>query len=152
MNQYDRITSLIWLGLAVCICVESVRLPLGSFQDPGPGFLPLLCGLILAGLSLICFKAAGTAEPVDENASWYSRERWKSVVWVLLALFAYVVAMESLGFLLTTFLFLAFLFRFGMEPMSWMWAAGGSAAASLCCYGIFELWLQTQLPKGILGF
>lgn len=152
MKKYDRITSVVWLGFAVYICVESVRLPLGSFHDPGPGFLPLLVGLILAGLSVICFKTSRTAEPAEEKASWYSQERWKNLIWILLALFAYALALDQLGFLVSTFLFLTFLFRFGMEPQKWHWAIGGSVIASLSCYVVFELWLQTQLPKGILGF
>jgi putative tricarboxylic transport membrane protein len=152
MKKYDRITSVVWLGFAVYICAESVRLPLGSFHDPGPGFLPLLVGLILAGLSIICFQTGRTAERKDEKASWYSRERWKNLIWILLALFAYAVALDNLGFLVSTFLFLSVLFRVGMEPQKWYWAIGGSAIASVSCYVVFELWLRTQLPKGILGF
>ncbi len=152
MNKHGRITALVWLGFAVCICVESIRLPLGSFHDPGPGFLPLLVGLALAALSLISFRQAGRAGAADSRSSWFSPEKWKNLVWVLLALFAYVAVLSSLGFLLSTFLFLTFLFRAGVEPIGWRWSVGGSVAASLACYVVFELWLQTQLPKGILGF
>ena len=48
MNQYDRMSSGFWLLFSGYICVESFRLPLGSFRDPGPGFLPLLVGILLA--------------------------------------------------------------------------------------------------------
>ena len=152
MKKYDRITSLVWLGFAGYICFESIRLPLGSLRDPGPGFLPLLVGLILAGLSVVCFRRAQTAESEDQKGSWYSQERWKNLIWVLLALFAYALTLDPLGFLLSTFLFLSFLFRVGMGPKKWFWSIGGSLIASLSCYVVFELWLRTQLPKGILGF
>jgi putative tricarboxylic transport membrane protein len=152
MKKYDRITSVVWLGFAVYICVESIRLPLGSFHDPGPGFLPLLVGIILAGLSVVCFQRAQTVELKGQGESWYSQERWKNLIWVLLTLFAYALTLDHLGFLIGTFLFLAFLFRLGMGPQKWFWAIGGSLMASLSCYAVFELWLQTQLPKGILGF
>ena len=152
MGKYDRISSMVWLGFAIYIGIESFRLPLGSFRDPGPGFLPLLIGLILAGLSVVCFIQARTAESMERKGSWYSRERWKNLVWILLALFSYALVLDILGFLVSTFLLLIFLFRFGMEPQKWFWAIGGSVVASLSCYVVFELWLRTQLPKGILGF
>jgi hypothetical protein len=43
------------------------------------------------------------------------------------------------------------LFRF-VEPQKWVVAVGGSALASIASYVVFELWLKTQLPRGILGF
>jgi len=152
MKKYDQTSSLVWLGLALLICVESFRLPLGSIHDPGPGFLPLLVGVLLAGLSVICFLQARKGPSAEPKGSWYSTERWKNLVWVLLALLAYAVVLDSLGFLISTFLLLIVLFRFGMEPQRWAWAIGGSVIASLSCYVVFELWLRTQLPKGILGF
>ena len=152
MKKYDQTSSLVWLGFALLICVESFRLPLGSIHDPGPGFLPLLVGVLLAGLSVICFLQARKGPSAEPKGSWYSTERWKNLVWVLLALLAYAVALDSLGFLISTFLLLIVLFRFGMEPQRWAWAIGGSVIASLSCYAVFELWLRTQLPKGILGF
>jgi putative tricarboxylic transport membrane protein len=152
MKRYDQISSLIWLVFAIYICVESIRLPLGSWRDPGPGFLPLFVGLILASLSIVCFIQARTADSTDQKASWYSREKWKNLIWILLALLAYALVLDYLGFLVTTFLLLIFLFRFGMEPQRWFWAIGGSGIASVSCYVVFELWLRTQLPKGILGF
>jgi putative tricarboxylic transport membrane protein len=152
MKKYDRTSSLVWLGLAIFICVESFRLPLGSIHDPGPGFLPLLVGVLLAGLSVICFLQARGGPSAEPSGPWYSAERWKSLVWILLALLVYALVLDYLGFLLSTFLLLVVLFRFGMEPQRWVWAVGGGVLASVSCYAVFELWLRTQLPKGILGF
>jgi putative tricarboxylic transport membrane protein len=152
MKIYDQISSSIWFFLAIYTCVQSIQLPLGSWRDPGPGFLPLLVGLILASLSIICFLQARMAESGDQKASGYPGERWKNLIWVLLALLAYALVLDPLGFLMSTFLLLVFLFRFGMEPQKWLWAIGGSGIASVSCYVVFELWLRTQLPRGILGF
>ncbi len=152
MKNPDRKSSLIWLAFAGLICVESLRLPLGSLNEPGPGFLPLLVGVLLAGLSVICFVQAGRGLAKQGEVAWYSRERWKSLIWVLLSLLIYAGILDFLGFVLSTFLLLVFLFRFGITPQRWTWAIGGGAVASLSCYAVFELWLRTQLPKGILGF
>ncbi len=153
MKRYDRTSSLVWLAFAIYICIESSRLSFGSFHSPGPGFLPLLVGLLLGIFSIIVFlQATLSGKPQESIPSWYPQERWIKLIWVLVALFAYAICLEILGFLISTFLLLAFLFRFGTEPKRWVVAIGGSALASLSSYAVFELWLRTQLPKGILGF
>ena len=146
-------SSLVWLILAICICIESSRLSFGSFHNPGPGFLPLLVGLILGIFSLIVFlQATLSGKPQESLPPWYPKERWRKLIWVLIALFSYAVCLETLGFLISTFLLLVFLFRYGMEPKRWVVAIGASAMASFSSYAVFELWLRTQLPRGIFGF
>jgi hypothetical protein len=153
MKRYDQISSLVWLILAICICIESSRLSFGSFHNPGPGFLPLLVGLILGIFSLIVFlQATLSGKPQESLPPWYPKERWRKLIWVLIALFSYAVCLETLGFLISTFLLLVFLFRYGMEPKRWVVAIGASAMASFSSYAVFELWLRTQLPRGIFGF
>ncbi len=151
MKSLDRTSSLVWLFLAIYICVESVRLPLGSWRDPGPGFFPLGTGILLGILCLVCYFQAPQKKSEEAREPWYPKERWKSLIMILAVLFAYAVFLEILGFLLLTFLLLVFLFR-AIEPQKWVVAIGGSALASLICYAVFELWLKTQLPKGILAF
>jgi hypothetical protein len=153
MKRYDQMSSLVWLILAICICIESSRLSFGSFHNPGPGFLPLLVGLILGIFSLIVFlQATLSGKPQESLPPWYPKERWRKLIWVLIALFSYAVCLETLGFLISTFLLLVFLFRYGMEPKRWVVAIGASAMASFSSYAVFELWLRTQLPRGIFGF
>jgi len=150
MKKYDQMSSLVWLLFALYICLESIRLPLGSWRDPGAGFLPLGSGIFLGFLSIVSYLQAHLSRSEDVRDSWYSKERWKNLILVLAALLAYAIFLEILGFLLGTFLLLIFLFR-GIEPQRWAVAIGGSALASFLSYAVFELWLRTQLPKGILG-
>jgi putative tricarboxylic transport membrane protein len=153
MKRYDQMSGLVWLIFAIYICIESSRLSFGSFHNPGPGFLPLLVGLLLGIFSIIVFlQATLSGKPQESLPPWYPQERWKKLIWVLVALFAYAMCLETLGFLISTFLLLVFLFRAGIETQRWIWAIGGSAIASFSSYAVFELWLKTQLPKGFLGF
>jgi putative tricarboxylic transport membrane protein len=153
MRRYDQMSSLVWLVFALYICIESGRLSFGSFHNPGPGFLPLLVGIFLGIFSIIAFLQAFLSKETEEIVqSWYPKKRWKKLIWVLVAMFAYAFCLEILGFLVSTFLLLVFLFRAGMEPQRWLVAIGGSAIASFSSYAVFELWLKTQLPKGFLGF
>ena len=49
----DRMTSLVLLIVSCLIMIESVRLKIDQFQEPGPGFVPFFLGLALAILSVI---------------------------------------------------------------------------------------------------
>lgn len=153
MRRYDQMSSLVWLAFAIYICIESGRLSFGSFDRPGPGFLPLLVGLFLGVFSIAAFLRATLSRSVQENIPpWYPRQRWKKLIWVLGSLLAYAIFLETLGFLISTFLLLVFLFRYGMEPKRWAVAIGASGLASISTYAVFELWLRTHLPRGLLGF
>jgi hypothetical protein len=39
-----------------------------------------------------------------------------------------------------------------VKPQGWLVVAAGGILAALGTYGIFELWLKAQLPKGPWGF
>ena len=153
MRRYDQMSSLVWLVFAIYICIASSRLSFGSFDHPGPGFLPLLVGIFLGIFSIIAFLQAYLSKVTDETtSSWYPKERWKKLIGVLAVMFIYAFCLEILGFLVSTFLLLVSLFRYGMEPKRWVVAIGASGIASLSSYAVFELWLRTQLPRGIFGF
>jgi len=113
----------------------------------------LLVGIFLGIFSIVAFMQAHLSKVTDEaTSSWYPKERWKKLIGVLTVMFLYALFLEILGFLVSTFLLLVFLFRAGMESQRWSVAIGGSAIASFCSYAVFELWLKTQLPRGFLGF
>lgn len=139
------------MSLAVYICIESSRLPVGSWRDPGPGFFPLLSGIFLGFLSGLVFVRAFLHKKKELGETGYPKEKRKSFIFVLVVLFGYAFLLEIFGFLLSTFLLLIFLFR-GIEPQRWVVSIGGSALASVISYAVFQLWLKTQLPTGILGF
>jgi len=69
------------------------------------------------------------------------------MILTIIALLAYAVGMEYLGFLISTFLFIAFLLKF-IEPQRWSVVLLGSILTSGISYGVFELILKVQLPRG----
>jgi putative tricarboxylic transport membrane protein len=144
-------SSLVWLGLAVLICIGSLRLSLGSFQNPGPGFLPFIAGLVLGILSVIVYlqarRSAATA-PGTKQPLWTNPGGVKKIFLTSLALLAYGVGLNYLGFLISTFIFLAFLLRI-VERRRWGLVILESLLASGISYFIFELALQAELPRGI---
>lgn len=151
MNK-DQASSLVWLTFALFICAETLRrLSLGSWGDPGPGFLPALSGGVLGVLALIHFLHSYLRKSGESRGLWILPERWKALLFVIISLFVYVFLLEPLGFVTATFLLLIILFR-AAEPHPWMVVIGGSALTSFITYLLFDVFLKCQLPKGILGF
>jgi putative tricarboxylic transport membrane protein len=154
LKRYDQIGTLFWFIFALVICIESIKLPLGSLYDPGPGFFPLGSGIILGLLSGIAYLQSFLRKSQEVRNFFHSKGKWKNLILVLVALFGYAISLEILGFLISTFILLIFLFRGmrGAERQRWILTISGSALASLISYAIFELWLKARLPHGILGF
>lgn len=152
MEHRDRISSLILLVFSFLVCVESYRLPvgIGSWHDPGPGFFPFWAGVIMGVLSFLAYLKALRTKGEDIGP-WYSQEKWKKVLWILVILVAYAFVLERVGFVVSTFLLLFVLFRV-VETQRWGLAIGGSLAVTILSYGIFDRWLRLQLPKGFWGF
>jgi putative tricarboxylic transport membrane protein len=153
MEKRDRISSLIGLVLSAAIGIESFRLPLGvgSWHDPGPGFFPLGAAIIMGSLCLGLYLKSGRIKAEGAEESWYVKERWKRLVLILVILLVYAFVLEKLGYVLSSFLVLFFIFRF-VEKQRWGIAVGGSLFVALVSYGVFDKWLKMQLPKGIWGF
>ena len=140
------------LILAGFICWGSILLPYGNIHNPGPGFFPLWLGIVLGALSIgLTLQAArrkeGTRVLGDILAG---KVRWPKVFFVLIALVLYGCLMNILGFLIVTFLLMAFLLRF-IEPQPWRSVVGWTLVGSLGSYLVFEVWMKLRLPKGFLG-
>ena len=145
----DKWSSLVWVGIAFGICLGSLRLSLGEFHNPGPGFLSFGAGFLLGVLALIIhFQSRRIPSPEKKpNPFWVNKNRGFKMVLTVFALLGYAMGMDYLGFLLITFIFLAFLLKV-IEPQRWSVALLGALSASAIAYCIFELLLQSQLPKG----
>ena len=105
----------------------------------------------MIGLSLgILIQAARGKAVQGELKGIWAGIRWGKVVSVLAALFIYAYLFTPLGFILTTIPLLIFLFK-AVEPQKWSWAILGAIVSTLAAYGVFRLWLQCQLPQGLLG-
>ena len=153
MSKADKISGLFWLFFGILVSVESARLGLGTLHRPGPGFLFFYAGIFVSIISLIILIRAFLTKKLEESKESIfgaSRNIWKAV-YVLIAIFLYALLMDPLGFIPVTLLL--FLFILGiLEKKRWIVAALTSLAVTVAAYLIFETALQSQLPKGILGF
>jgi putative tricarboxylic transport membrane protein len=150
MRRADRISGFFWLFFSAFVSVESYRLGLGGLHEPGPGFLCFWTGVAMGIMSVaILVRAWATREPEEAESDLFGKKNLLKVTFVLVALFLYAFFMEAVGFIPITLLL--FLFLLGMiEKKKWGFAILVSVAVTVVSYLVFEVWLQAQLPRGIL--
>jgi hypothetical protein len=117
-------------------------------EDMGVGLFPLIVGgcLVLCGLYQIA-AAAGVAQYYQPLA----REQVGKVVRVFAGLVAYAAAMEYLGYLVATFLFVIFLTRL-LGARSWWRTLATAAVTAVVFMLVFQVWMQMPLPAGLFDF
>lgn len=139
------------MAIGLGVCYGGYDLELGTLRDPGSGFMFFWVGLIMIGLSIAVLVKAVRMKPDQKEGGLLGREvRWAKILSVLAALALYAYVFSHLGFILSTVLLLLFLFK-AVEPQKWSWAVLGAVISTLTAYGVFQLWLGTQLPRGFLG-
>ncbi len=137
-------SGIFFFGLSVLILWESLRLGLGAATEPGPGFLPFCAGAILSVLALAFIY---TGRKVRKSPPPHAR----AVIFAVVSLFAYSLVLDSLGFVIATFLLVAILFHLG-ESRRWWVTLAMSAFVTMAGYFLFGTVLQVFFPQGIFGF
>src|SRR4030042_4172708 len=111
-------SGLFWLGFSLLTCFEAYRLKLGDIHQPGPGFFPFWTGLFMGVFSLLVLYQAIREREKEDNGGKEEPKRWWNIVIILIALTAYVISLEKIGFLFNTFLFMGLMFKV-VYPQSW---------------------------------
>jgi putative tricarboxylic transport membrane protein len=152
MGKADKISGFFWLLFSLFVSYESYRLGLGSVHQPGPGFFFFWTGIAVALLSVVVIlRSFGTQAPEEEKEGPTGKRTTTKVILVLVALFLYAILMERLGFVIVTLLLFCFLLGV-IEKKKWWFAILVSLAVTVLAYLLFEVGLQSQLPKGLLDF
>lgn len=151
MKKYDRISSLVWVGIGLAVCLESIRLGPGVLSAPGPGLVPLGCGLIIETFGLIIFARTFRNVAEERKALWERGTHWGKLVSIPGALMGYAFLIDLLGFKLVTFLWVGVM-CLTLGKMEWKATLLTSAVTMLLSYILFEYYLGVRFPRGFLGF
>jgi putative tricarboxylic transport membrane protein len=153
-KKLDTLASLVLILFGLVFCYASINVGLGKIHAPGSGLIPFGTGalLILFALGTILERQLTVeASVVETKEPLFSGKRWGVVLSVLVSLFVYALVLNILGFILTTFVILAFLFKVS-ENSSWKTALSTSALTTASTYFLFNHLLQCNFPEGFLGF
>jgi putative tricarboxylic transport membrane protein len=148
MKKTYRIQSLIWALFGFYIAFAGVQLKLGTPRAPKPGFLIFWMGVIIMILSAAFFLQSFSDVREEKKIRWRGRQ-WRKGIVLMLVLFLYAAVFHWLGFILSTFFLLLFLFK-GLEPQRWGIALLLSAVTITVCYLVFSVFLELQFPPGLL--
>ena len=152
MRFYDRASALFWLAFSVAVFIQSLRIGIGTLNNPGMGFITFGASGIMGILSIILFfqSLRGTGE-TEEMVSPFSGLLLSRVFSVLGVIFVYIILLKTLGYLIDTFLLMASLF-FITGLRTWWQFIPFSAFTSLVSYYLFFKIFNCPLPQGILSF
>jgi len=144
----DLWTSLFLMVLSGSAIREAIDLEVGNPNNPGSGFMIFGASAVLGLLALHRFiKSLGSSKQKQGAAA--EGIHWGRIVSVVVANALYILFLQTLGYLVCTFLFLSFCFQV-LERGRWTTRIIGAALTAFLTHFFFARLLQLNLPKGVL--
>ncbi len=142
----DRFAAVVILAIAV----QYIRLArtyhgLTVADVVGPSAYPILIGGLMALLAVALFIQS---RPKPADGTFWTRHG--RPVLLVASLFAYILLLEPLGFLISTFAYLT-LAHAWLGERQWYRAVGIGLGLTLALWFVFDRTLDLRLPVGILG-
>lgn len=147
MCTVDRVSGIALILLALGVIWEAQKLPLGTLHNPGPGYMPTLLALVLGGLGIVIVVSWGNS-PAFRSLGW---GEGKHALAILGACAFAALALERIGYRLTTLLILLFILAL-VERKRALVVAALSVGLSLGSFYVFYNLLKVQLPRGPWDF
>ena len=138
------------LALAGYIFLAAGTLPFGTMRVPQTAFFPKTLAVLLGIMSVILLARTLAGKEAVSGGEKIETQGWIRIAATLMTLAGFALALERLGFLLTTFLLMISLLR-AIEAQKWRKVVVVALATALISYAIFSLLLGVPLPAGLLG-
>jgi putative tricarboxylic transport membrane protein len=146
-GSFDRYASVIFALIGAVFLFESRNIAKSAYgSEVGPNVFPSLLGLILILLSVKLFLESFKSFQNKNN----NREKLmiKRFLIILIASILYASFLETIGYLISTFIFLLVSFQ-AMEKVAkggWLKNSLIAGAFSFCVYYLFVIVLKGSLP------
>ena len=143
----DRVSGSALVIFSLLVIWESRALPLGTFRQPGPAYIPILLAslLLIFGIFLV---ATGHRSPRLSSILW---TEWRHALAIFVACILAALGIERLGYRFTVLLVLGFLLKV-VERRGWALTAGLAAVLAFGSFYLFHTLLRVPLPLGPVGF
>jgi len=148
MKWLRAISSLLLMSFSVVIFTSSLNVGIGDFRNPGPGLMGFLASILLIILTGIIFVKENFLPPGEKGHG--SPIHWQSLSKPFILTFAlcgYVFVLETLGYLLSTFL-LMFTMLLVSNPRRWYLHIVNALLIVNITYVVFYKMLRVLLPAG----
>ena len=148
MKSWQRYAGVFLLALAALVIQQSVWvLRLFDHGQPGSGFMPFGLGVIL-GVLAICLIAANVG-PEEKQIPFWEHKAWLRPLLAIFITCVYVVVFDDVG-AITSVVVLVTCWLYFVERKSVAVSAGTGVLTGLVVYLVFERFLQTPFPRGLL--
>lgn len=152
LSYYNRLSALFLMSVGIFFSLYGGTVEIGTWNEPGPGFLPFWAGVTLAAMAFFLLLGSLKRREWPLMPPFFPlADSWKRVLIAFASLIAYVLLLNPLGFTLVTFFFVAFLIK-SVFPQSWTRTLVMAVATAILTRLLFINFLETQLPLGFLGF
>jgi hypothetical protein len=143
----DQLSGLTLAALAVFVWWQNRAYPLGTLQEPGPGYTPLLIAIFLGAVGLL-IAVRGAHSPRVADIAWPEAKR---ATVILLACGVATYALEEIGYRLTVAALLVF-FLGVLERKSPLMVAAVSIGFALLSFYLIGDVLRVPLPRAAWGW
>lgn len=149
LTRAEKVTSLVFVLFALFVLFESRKYPLGTIDNPGPAFLPLLLSIAMAVMSIaLSVRGWRNRTPQAHRTFWPEKGGMAKVSLTFIVILLFTALLETTGYLINIFLLFLVLLR-PIGRQKWTWSISISVGAALVSYLLFEKWLMIPLPNGI---
>lgn len=144
MTQFSLGFSAALLVISAGYTIMALKVPIGTITAPGPGFMPLILGILAFALTLIYVITSMKAAPLKISWQWPNLKEGRFLPFLLgIVVFAFIFM--PLGFEISTLLLGIYLMKVtGVK--GWARPVIYSAIVVGLLYLIFKAWLNVPLP------
>jgi putative tricarboxylic transport membrane protein len=147
--KFDRIAAVLFLAVGVLFIIGSTHISTSSYgSEVGPNIFPLFLGILLGLLSIRLFYETFRGKKQEGKPV---KLEYKPFLIIFSATLIYILTLETIGYVITTFLFLFVCFQ-TMERSKWLTSLIISACFSGAIYYLFVNVLKGTLPGWPIWF
>lgn len=147
----DLISGIVMLLISIYVYVSALSFPKAEYQLAGPAFYPQLMAILLALISVTLIYRSVRRLKNKEECRKVKVDNPAIVIAVMAVTLLYILVLKTLGFLITTFLYLtALVFIMQPEKKKIVTNLLVSSIMTGAVYVIFAKLFSASLPQGIL--
>jgi putative tricarboxylic transport membrane protein len=139
----DRVAGVVIILFSLVVMWEDRALPLGTFHNPGPGYMPMVLAVILAAMGILVGLGGGDS-PNFSSLTW---TEGKHALGILIGCAFTALALERLGYRLTVIILVAFLL-WVVERKRPPVVVAAALGLALGTFYLFSNLLKVPLPLG----
>jgi putative tricarboxylic transport membrane protein len=156
----ETVSNLVLIVLGAGFLLYTLKYPLDSWENPGPGVYPLAAGIVFMGLAVlqlfqsvqnsIRHKEEEKIRITIESAKVFLRkhEGEKIVLFMIAVFVMYLLLVQWIGFFVSTLVFVIISSRL-TQAGDWVKPIALAVGVNLFSYFLFEVWLKMSLPRGL---